>query len=182
MSSLPSAASDLTLAKAKRGDMRAFETLYREHVGRVYGLCLRMTRDTHLAEDCTQEAFVNAWRALASFEQRSSVSTWLHRIAVNTVLARTRRAENDEVASPDSVPEEPDQDARAEKELEIEDLEELLGRLPPGARNVLVLYGIYGYSHEEAAQMLGIAVGTCKAQLHRARHLLRGLMAEDGNS
>jgi RNA polymerase sigma-70 factor, ECF subfamily len=177
--SAPVPPADLTLARAKRGDVRAFEALYREHVGRVYGLCLRMTRDAHLAEDCTQETFVNAWRALAGFEQRSSVSTWLHRIAVNTVLARTRRADNDDLASQNANSEEPDHNARAEHILEVEDLESLLGKLPAGARNVLVLFGIYGYSHEETAQMLNIAVGTCKAQLHRARQLLRELMAEN---
>jgi len=78
--------------RACTGDTRAFERLYREHAGRVYGLCLRMTRDAHLAEDCTQETFINAWRALAGFETRSSLSTWLHRIAVNVSLAKRRKA------------------------------------------------------------------------------------------
>src|SRR6201997_5919875 len=78
--------------RACSGDTRAFERLYREHVGRVYGLCLRMTRDAHLAEDCTQETFVNAWRALPQFETRSSLSTWLHRIAVNVSLAKRRKS------------------------------------------------------------------------------------------
>src|SRR5580704_2636660 len=77
--------------RAAAGDTRAFERLYREHSGRVYGLCLRMTRDAHLAEDCTQDTFINAWRALAKFQARSSLSTWLHRIAVNVSLARRRR-------------------------------------------------------------------------------------------
>ena len=78
--------------RARSGDVRAFERLYREHVGRVYGLCLRMTRDAAVAEDCTQETFVNAWRALDRFETRSSLSTWLHRIAVNVALSRRRKA------------------------------------------------------------------------------------------
>src|SRR5256886_11780562 len=78
--------------RACSGDTRAFERLYREHAGRVYGLCLRMTRDAHLAEDCTQETFINAWRALPRFETRSSLSTWLHRIAVNVSLAKRRKA------------------------------------------------------------------------------------------
>src|ERR1700746_662067 len=77
--------------RARSGDRRAFERLYREHVGRVYGLCLRMTRDAHLAEDCTQDTFINAWRALGQFETRSSLSTWLHRIAVNVSLAKRRK-------------------------------------------------------------------------------------------
>src|ERR1700760_3335161 len=78
--------------RARSGDTRAFERLYREHSGKVYGLCLRMTRDAALAEDCTQETFINAWRALERFETRSSLGTWLHRIAVNAALAKRRKA------------------------------------------------------------------------------------------
>ena len=78
--------------RAVAGDTRAFERLYREHSGRVYGLCLRMTRDEHLAEDCTQDTFINAWKALPHFETRSSLSTWLHRIAVNVSLGKRRKA------------------------------------------------------------------------------------------
>ena len=79
------------VVRASAGDARAFERIYREHSGRVYGLCLRMTRDPHLAEDCTQETFINAWRGLGKFETRSSLGTWLHRIAVNACLARRRK-------------------------------------------------------------------------------------------
>src|ERR1700758_792054 len=78
--------------RATAGDTRAFERLYREHAGRVYGLCLRMTRDPQLAEDCTQDTFINAWRALGKFETRSSLATWLHRIAVNVSLAKRRKS------------------------------------------------------------------------------------------
>src|SRR5262252_5442948 len=78
--------------RARAGDSRAFERLYREHAGRVYGLCLRMTRDAQLAEDCTQDTFINACRALPKFETRSSLGSWLHRIAVNVSLARRRRS------------------------------------------------------------------------------------------
>src|SRR6266702_7612966 len=85
--------------RACGGDVRAFERLYREHAGRVYGLCLRMTRDPALAEDCTQETFVNAWRALERFETRSSLATWLHRIAVNVALGKRRKATPVVVAS-----------------------------------------------------------------------------------
>ena len=80
------------VVRASAGDARAFERIYREHSGRVYGLCLRMTRDAHLAEDCTQETFINAWRALGRCETRSSLGTWLHRIAVNACLAKRRKA------------------------------------------------------------------------------------------
>src|SRR6185312_10272133 len=78
--------------RASGGDMRAFERLYRDHIGNVYGLCLRMTRDRSIAEDCAQEAFFNTWKALERFETRSSFGTWLHRIAVNAVLNRRRKA------------------------------------------------------------------------------------------
>ena len=159
--------------RACAGDVRAFERLYREHVGRVYGLCLRMTRDAAIAEDCTQETFINAWKALARFETRSSLATWLHRIAVNVALARRRKAtvvvessttEDDDVIETDWTLETP---------LEVNEIETAIERLPEGARDVLVLHAIYGYSHVEAAEMLGVAEGTCKAQLHRARSLLR---------
>jgi len=67
--------------RARGGDVRAFERLYREHIGRVYGLCLRLTRDPSIAEDCAQEAFINAWRGLERFETRSAFGTWVHRQA-----------------------------------------------------------------------------------------------------
>jgi RNA polymerase sigma-70 factor (ECF subfamily) len=161
--------------RARSGDTRAFERLYREHVGKVYGLCLRMTRDAALAEDCTQETFINAWRALHRFETRSSLSTWLHRIAVNATLAKRRKASV--VVMDSSKVELEDEGVETEwtleTPLEVQEIENAIEGLPEGARDVLVLYGIYGYSHSETAEMLGVAEGTCKAQLHRARGLLR---------
>jgi RNA polymerase sigma-70 factor (ECF subfamily) len=161
------------ITRAREGDRAAFEQLYRTYSGRVYGLCLRLTREVGAAEDCTQETFISAWRNLARFEGRSALGTWLHRIAVNVALARGRRGRL-EVVPP------PDDDERAESlgpvlddDTPPVDVERAIDTLPEGARHVLVLYGIYGYTHEEAADMLGIAVGTCKAQLHRARRLLR---------
>jgi RNA polymerase sigma-70 factor (ECF subfamily) len=158
--------------RACAGDSRAFERLYREHAGKVYGLCLRLTRDAHLAEDCTQDTFVNAWKALPQFQTRSSLSTWLHRIAVNVSLGRRRKA------SPVMEPPAEDEEGSGggfllETPLEVRELETAIGALPDGARDALVLHALYGYSHGEAAEMLGIAEGTCKAQLHRARKLLR---------
>jgi RNA polymerase sigma-70 factor (ECF subfamily) len=160
--------------RARAGDMRAFERLYRDHVGRVYGLCLRMTRDPALAEDCTQETFINAWKALERFETRSSLATWLHRIAVNAALAKRRKSGASVVQSSTEDEEEPiETDWTLETPLEVNEIEAAIERLPEGARDVLVLHAIYGYSHVEAAEMLGVAEGTCKAQLHRARSLLR---------
>jgi RNA polymerase sigma-70 factor, ECF subfamily len=160
--------------RARAGDTRAFERLYREHTGRVYGLCLRMTREPHTAEDCTQETFINAWRALARFETRSSFGTWLHRIAVNVALAKRRKAARDEPVTEAEVEEEAvEPNWTLETPMEVQEIEAAIGTLPDGARDALVLHALYGYSHTEAAQMLGVAEGTCKAQLHRARKLLR---------
>jgi RNA polymerase sigma factor (sigma-70 family) len=166
----PAAEPTELIAAAAGGDLSAFERLYRQYSPRVYGLCLRLTGQREAAEDCTQESFVAAWRALAGFEQRSRFTSWLHRIAVHTVLARRRglRAEY-EVAEPASgLPDRADPDGEAPPI----DLERAIAGLPEGARHVLVLVGIYGFSHAEAAVTLGVAEGTCKAQLHRARGLL----------
>lgn len=160
--------------RARAGDTRAFERLYREHTGRVYGLCLRMTREPQTAEDCTQETFINAWRALARFETRSSFGTWLHRIAVNVALAKRRKAARDEPIADVEVEEEGAEPVwTLETPVEVQEIEDAIGTLPEGARDALVLHALYGYSHTEAALMLGVAEGTCKAQLHRARKLLR---------
>ncbi len=160
------------ISRAAAGDLAAFENLYRTHAGWVYGLCLRLTGQRELAEDCTQESFVAAWRGLPAFERRSRFSTWLHRIAVNTVLGRRRSG-----AQPDLVSAERHAEALAAIPGDSDaagplDVEQAVMRLPRGARDVLVLVGIYGYTHEEAARLLGIAPGTSKAQLHRARALL----------
>ncbi|MCU0252579.1 MAG: sigma-70 family RNA polymerase sigma factor [Vicinamibacterales bacterium] len=170
------------VAAAAQGSSVAFEQLYRRHAGKVFGLCLRMTGHRETAEDCVQEAFVQAWRNLPRFEARSGFGTWLHRIAVNAVLAQARRR-SERVGAEASVEE---QIAESVADGEVGDfgadldVEAAIASLPPGARNVLVLAGVYGYSHEETASMLGVAVGTCKAQLHRARQLLgRRLAAEE---
>ena len=167
------------VAAARKGDMRAFERLYRLHSGKVMGLCLRMTRRHDVAEDCVQQTFIRAWRSLAAFEGRSAFGTWLHRIAVNEVLTHERnhgtRAESDEDAVADATAE-PQESHRAYDAGEVMDVERALATLPPGSRHVVVLQTVYGYSHEEVADMLGIAVGTCKAQLHRGRRLLRERM------
>ncbi|MEX1994314.1 MAG: RNA polymerase sigma factor [Steroidobacteraceae bacterium] len=170
------------VARACGGDVGAFEHLYREHVGRVYGLCLRMTGQPEQAEDLTQDTFVNAWRSLPGYEGRSSFATWLHRIAVNAVLAQRRRPQGrNEVSLTDETGEQMDFAAEpGMDEATPIDIERAIAALPPGARDIVVLHGVYGYSHEEAAGMLGIAVGTCKAQLHRARHLMRSRMQPEG--
>lgn len=167
------------VAAARGGDMRAFERLYHLHSGKVMGLCLRMTRRRDVAEDCVQQTFIRAWRNLNAFEGRSAFGTWLHRIAVNEVLTQARnhgtRAESDDDAVADA--QDGSYDVTREYDAgEVMDMERALATLPPGSRHVVVLQAVYGYSHEEVADMLGIAVGTCKAQLHRGRRLLRERM------
>ncbi len=159
------------IRRAKQADAKAFEALYRLHVDKVYGLCLRMTGNVSEAEDCAQEAFIQAWRKLAKFRGDSAFATWLHRIAVNTVLGRARKSKREReraLVAADACP----VAATASDDGEFGDLAEAIGRLPERARHVFVLHAVYGYSHEEAGNMLGIAVGTSKAQLHRARRLL----------
>jgi RNA polymerase sigma-70 factor (ECF subfamily) len=139
-----------------------------------------MTRQREIAEDCVQQTFVRAWRNLAAFEGRSAFGTWLHRIAVNEVLTNARnRGTRSEGSSLPTNEEDEDPlgnigDASvAADSSDVMDMEKALASLPEGSRHVVVLQAVYGYSHEEVAEMLGVAVGTCKAQLHRGRKLLR---------
>src|ERR1700748_1189885 len=140
--------------RARAGDVRAFERLYREHVGRVYGLCLRMTRDPALAEDCTQEAFINAWKALARFETRSSLATWLHRSGVNVARAKRREASVVRESTADDDDEVIESDWTLETPLEVNEIEAAIERLPEGPPDELGLDAIYGYWHFEAARFV----------------------------
>jgi RNA polymerase sigma-70 factor, ECF subfamily len=177
--------ADDEVAAARAGDTGAFESLYREHGARIHGLCLRMTGSREAAEDCVQETFVQAWNHLEEFEGRSAFGSWLHRIAVNCVLgwqrAESRRPSGHLAAVDVDRPDPWGADPQA-SDIGLDlDLEKAIATLPEGARNVLVLHTIGGYSHEETAAFLGIAVGTCKAQLHRARRLLEARL-ENGHS
>ena len=159
------------IERARAGDTAAFEALYRQHVGRVYGLCLRMTGNASEADDCAQEAFIQAWTQLERFRGDAAFGTWLHRIAVNAVLGRMRKSRREQDRL--QVVRDTQQEAPAIGDSGgLNDLEQALGELPSGARQVFVLHAVYGYSHEETGDMLGIASGTSKAQLHRARRLL----------
>lgn len=163
---------ELLVRRARQGEVGAFEGLYRLHVGRVFALCRRMTGDPALAEDLTQEAFVRAWRNLTSFRGESAFSTWLHRLTVNVVLGHLRghggrrdglgAEEWDEVDL--STP---------PHSGEAIDLERAIARLPLRARTVFVLHDVEGFRHDEIAALAGMAVGTSKAQLSRARRLLK---------
>jgi RNA polymerase sigma-70 factor (ECF subfamily) len=164
---------------AQRADHQAFEALYRLHVDKIYGLCLRMTGNVSEAEDCTQDAFIQAWNKLDKFRSDSAFATWLHRIAVNTVLGRFRKSkrERDKIQAASDVSVAP---SAINDDGELRDLSEAIDRLPTGARHVFVLHAVYGYSHDEAGSMLGIATGTSKAQLHRARRLLSQQLKQQG--
>lgn len=159
------------IRRAKAADSNAFEALYRANVGKTYGLCLRMTGSPSEADDCVQEAFIQAWQKLDKFRGDSSFSTWMHSVAVNVVLGRMRksRREQDRIRAVSDI-------APAAETIGdsggLEDLEQAMNELPRGARHVFVLHAVYGYSHDETGQMLGIASGTSKAQLHRAKRLL----------
>lgn len=146
--------------------------LYRRHVDKVYGLCLRMTGNAAEAEDCAQEAFIQAWTKLDKFRGDSAFGTWMHRVAVNAVLGRMRKSkrEHDRIQAVSEVVSAPESIGDSGG---LRDLEEAVNKLPSGARHVFVLHAVYGYSHEEAGNMLGIATGTSKAQLHRAKRLLQ---------
>ncbi len=165
--------------RAQRSDSQAFESLYRMHIDKVYGLCLRMTGNVSEAEDCAQEAFIQAWNKLDRFRGDSAFATWLHRIAVNAVLGRMRKSKREQdriqiAAQESSSP------ASIGDSGELRDLSDAVDKLPQGARHVFVLYAVYGYSHDEASNMLGIAPGTSKAQLHRARRLLAQQLEQEG--
>ncbi len=172
----PAAVDDRLLVKrAGRGDRQAFEALYRTHVKRVYALCRRLCGDPALAEDLCQETFVKAWTGLPSFRGKSAFGTWLHRVAVNTVLGHRRWSDSrEDLRAEDLSTVAPFSAARAESQPSAGvDLERAIARLPQGARAVFVLHDVEGYLHREISEMTGMAVGTSKAHLHRARGLLR---------
>ncbi len=171
MASLSPGSDEALVERARQADARAFETLYRSHVDRVYGLCLRMTGNVAEAEDCTQEAFIQAWSKLDKFRGDSTFATWMHRVAVNAVLGRMRksRREHDRIQAVSELTTAPETIGDG---ANMQDIEGALANLPSGARHVFVLHAVYGFSHDETGDMLGIAAGTSKAQLHRAKRLM----------
>lgn len=178
----PPREEDYALVRAAgAGDTGAFEQLYRKHSRRVYAVLWRLCGHEARAEDLLQEAFVRAWQALPAFRFESAFGTWLHRLAVNTALMelRSRRGgaaleTDDEALESHATP-----DSAGHRTALGLDLERAVATLPPRARAVLVLHDIEGWKHEEIAAELGMAVGSSKAQLHRARQLLRTRLGED---
>ena len=161
------------IRRAQAGDDHAFETLYREHSPRVYALCLRLSGGS--SDDATellQDVFIRAWRGLRNFRGESAFSSWLHRLTVNAMLERAR-SEKRRTARVLSMEEPPTDLALVEEQPDVQmDVEAAIAALPEGARIAFVLHEIEGYQHSEIAEQLGVAEGTVKAQLHRARKLL----------
>jgi RNA polymerase sigma-70 factor (ECF subfamily) len=163
------------IRRAQSGDVDAFELLYREHSGRIYALCLRLKAgDSSDATELMQDVFVRAWRRLSTFRGDCAFSSWLHRLAVNTMLenARSDSRRIARVLPMDDTSRLAGAARSSGVELKM-DMERAIASLPRGARLAFVLHDVEGYQHQEIAEQLSVSVGTVKAQLHRARRLLR---------
>ena len=160
------------VALAARGDVRAFARLYGAHSARIFNLARRMT-SSESAVDITQDIFLRAWEKLGTFRGESAFGTWLHRLAVNVILARrsSLRTEQSRILDEEGILDLlPGRPGRSDLTM---DFERAIERLPEGAKTVFVLYDVEGYRHEEIGEILGISSGTSKAQRHRARMILR---------
>jgi RNA polymerase sigma-70 factor (ECF subfamily) len=165
------------VALAVGGDANAFRRLYEAHVGRIHSLARRMI-GPDVAAEATQDVFVRAWQKLGSFRGDAAFGTWLYRVALNLLLSRRAQIATQrrrELADDDLLALQPDRPHSWDLGL---DFETAIGRLPDGARQVFVLHDIEGYKHEEIGRLLGVTTGTSKAQLHRARRLLRRVLAK----
>lgn len=173
----PLAAEDLALARRiLAGDDRAFDAFYEANVGRVYAVALRMSGDPAKARRLTQDAFVRAWERLGSYRGDSRLSSWLHRIAVNLVIeSGRRRARWWRRLAPAEAGLAVGDDAARRPGLGL-DLERAIAALPDRAREALVLRDVEGHSYVEIAALMGVATGTAKAQVHRARGLVREML------
>jgi RNA polymerase sigma-70 factor (ECF subfamily) len=170
--------------RAQRGDEQAFASLFQLHKKRVYSVCLMMTKDTAEAEDLTQETFLQVFRSVSSFRCDSAFSTWLHRVAVNTVLMRLRRRKSPPVSLDEPVsPESPSlmrdigtADPRLSGAIDRIALHRAMQELPAGCRKIFALHEVEGYQHHEIADMLDCSVGNSKSQLHKAKMKMRDLL------
>ena len=174
--------------RSQAGDEQAFEQLYRSCVGAVHALSLRLSGDRAEAELLTQDAFVRAWEKLDSYDGRGSFRGWLRRLAVHVIYDHKRAAQRRRgvvESFPAQVAEDADPAAALgargtpARPIEAIDLERAMARLPEGARTVFVLHDVEGYKHHEIGALLGVDPGTSKAQLHRARRLLRALLGRE---
>jgi RNA polymerase sigma-70 factor (ECF subfamily) len=179
----PSRQDDLELAeRCRRGELGAFEELYRSHAGRLYQVAFRMVGNAADAEDLLQDIFLSAHRKLESFRGESALGTWLYRLAVNLCLDYLRSRTGRAIQLTDPLDDEhglPEANARglAERTLTRMDLERALAQLPVGCRTAFVLHDIQGLEHREIGEIMGIAEGTSKSQVHKARLRLRSLLS-----
>lgn len=173
------------IQRAQRGDEEAFATLYQLHKKRVYSVCLQMTKDVADAEDLTQEAFLQVFRSVNSFRGDSAFSTWLYRIAVNTVLMKLRRRKSpplvslDEPVSAESPSLKRDvgrADPRLSGAIDRIALRRAVAELPSGCRQIFDLHEVEGYQHHEIAQLLQCSIGNSKSQLHKAKMKMRDVL------
>lgn len=159
--------------RARRGERAAFDELYERHVGRVYAICLRLMSDPAAAAEATQDVFVRAWRRIDSFRGDSGFGTWLHRLAVNLALDRQRSVRRETARTRTLEP--ADLGLRGGRDPDVGrrlDVERAIARLPERARAAIVLYAVEGYTYEEVAEAMDVAIGTVKAHIHRGRRLL----------
>ena len=177
-----SRAEELALVeRCRQGDLAAFETIYRAHSGRLYSVACRMLGNPADAEDLLQDIFLAAHRKLGSFRGESALGTWLYRLATNLCLdhLRSRAAKSSQLTGAiDDEPTLADAGSRrlAERTVDKMDLERALAELPEGCRAAFVLHDVEGLEHQEVADLLGIAEGTSKSQVHKARLRLRALL------
>ncbi len=165
---------DMRIAQAQQGDLTAFEELVREHERKIYNLCFSTMGSAEDAADMAQETLLKAWRALQRFDGRSSLGTWLYRIAVNTCLDELRRRKNRTTVSIQNLAEkgwEPEDDGGdfVERSIQREEVRQALRELPDDYRTVLILRDIQGFSYDEIAAILSCPVGTVRSRLNRAR-------------
>ncbi|MBA3241440.1 MAG: RNA polymerase sigma factor [Acidobacteria bacterium] len=184
----PPPPSDFELAqRSAAGDTTAFEEIYHRHFRRVYALCLRMMGNPTEAEDMTQDVFLQLFNKIGMFRGDSAFTTWLHRMTVNQVLMhfRKRSTRSEKLTDEGETPIQIVQGTANPNKMPVVDriaLERALQQLPNGYRTVFVLHDVEGYEHFEVADMLGIAEGTSKSQLHKARLKLRQLIKQEAAS
>jgi RNA polymerase sigma-70 factor (ECF subfamily) len=180
----PTRAAEMALIeRCRQGELAAFEEIYRAHAGKLYGLVLRMVGNPSDAEDLLQEIFLSAHRKLEGFRGESALGTWLYRMATNHVLdhLRSRGARAGQITDPiDDELTVADMGSRriAEQTVTKMDLERAVAQLPEGCRAAFVLHDVQGLEHSEVAEALGIAEGTSKSQVHKARMRLRALLTD----
>jgi len=173
------------IRRAQSGDEHAFASLYQLHKKRVYSVCLQMTKDVADAEDLTQDAFLQVFRSISSFRGDSAFSTWLYRIAVNTVLMKLRRRKSpplvslDEPVSADTPSLKRDigkADPALSGAIDRIALRRAVEELPAGCRQIFDLHEVEGYQHHEIAQLLQCSIGNSKSQLHKAKMKMRDVL------